>query len=69
MSCQTSPLCDSLHITACAVAQIFCIKEVAKAVELDGAAYSDVSVVIVERKQTFRYSDVEDYVAKLEKLK
>ena len=69
MSCQTSPLCDSLHVTACAGAQIFCIKEVAKAVELDGAAYSDVSVVIVERKQTFRYSDVEDYVAKLEKLK
>ena len=37
--------------------------------ELDGAAYSDVSVGIVERKQTFRYSDLEDYVTKLEKLK
>lgn len=50
-------------------AEIYCIKKVAKTVELDGAATSDASAIIVERKQTFRYRDVEEFVTKIEKLK
>jgi hypothetical protein len=59
----------SHHVTVCSGARVFCIKEVAKAVELDGAAYSDVSAIVVECKQTLRYSDLESFVVKLTKLK
>lgn len=37
--------------------------------ELDGAACSDVSAAIVERKQIFKYSDLEEYITKLERLR
>lgn len=60
---------DCRHVTVCSGARVFCIKEVAKAVELDGAACSDVSAIVVERKQTFRYTDLVNFVAKLAKLK
>lgn len=58
-------------------AQIFCIKKLSQkrdngvviAVELDGAACSDMSCNIVERKQEFRHKDVLGLITKIKALK
>ena len=61
----------------CAGAQLFCFKKLSQklrngldiAVELDGAAVSDSSCIIVERKQQFRHMEVFDLIEKIKALK
>lgn len=57
-------------------AKLFCFKKlsykkggISLEVELDGVAYCDTSVLVVERKQQFRYEDAVDFTMKLSNLK
>jgi len=57
-------------------AKLFCFKQVSwgtrgvqVAVELDGAAYSDSSFIVVERKQELTYEYAEQFCYKLDKLR